>query len=317
MARIAVIDEGYDSYRYEQDLCQKHGYSFAVFSGDRHDRAAKLHFAREAEGILVRWTVVDEKFLEALPHLKAIVRYGTGYDNIDIAAVKARRIRIANVQGYASHSVSDHALMLLLSCCRGVMPAQNSFLASYTQPPFADILELQEMTLGIVGLGRIGGTLCKKSLGLFKRVLACDPYISATRFTELRATACDLPFLLQHSDAISLHCSLTAETRHLIGERQFALMIRRPVLVNTARGPVIDERALWHALQQDRIHSAGLDVFSDEPPQEDMRAVLQHPRVVATGHYGWYSVRAGLEMQKRAADNLLGLLLQRVIDDEL
>ncbi len=317
MPRIAVIDQGYDSYSSEEELCKRYGYEFSVFSGERHDRNAKINFAQNADGLLVRWTVIDDAFLQYLPRLQAIVRYGTGYDNIDVAAVKRRRIRFANVQNYASHSVSDHALMLLLTCSRGLLPAQKDFIAQYTHPPFADILELRDMTLGIVGLGRIGGTLCRKANPLFKQVLASDPYISPQRFDDLQAKSCSLPELLQESDAISLHCNLTEETKHLIGEKEFTLMARRPVFVNTARGPVVEEAALLQALQKNKIHSAGIDVFSDEPPGENMRPVLQHPRVAATGHYAWYSKAAAAAMQKRAAQNLLGLLHGERVEDEI
>lgn len=316
MPRIAVIDEGYDSYAYEERLFEKHGYEFRIFSGERYNRNAKLQFAHEAEGILVRWTIIDGEFLSALPRLRAIVRYGTGYDNIDVRAVKQRKIRFANVQGYASHSVSDHALMLLLSCSRGLLPAQRSFFTGFGQPPFVDILELREMTLGIIGIGRIGSTLCRKARGIFKRILANDPYVPTQRFEELQAEPSNLSRLLQESDAISLHCNLTEETRQLIGEKEFGMMRKRPIIINTSRGPVVDEMALLHALNENKIHSAGLDVFSDEPPGENMKGVLQHPRVVATAHYAWYSVAAGIEMQKRAADNLLGLLQGRDVEDE-
>jgi D-3-phosphoglycerate dehydrogenase / 2-oxoglutarate reductase len=317
MRLIAVIDEGYDSYSYEQELFRQHAYRFEVFAGDRHDRKAKSAFAQNAEGILVRWTVIDENFLNTLPHLRAIVRYGTGYDNIDVQAVKRHGIRFANVQGYASHSVSDHALMLLFACARGLLPGQKTFFTGYTNPPFADILELREMTLGIIGLGRIGSALCRKAQSLFKRVLANDPYVPPQKFAQFQAETCSLSALLQQSDAISLHCNLTKETTHLIKAQELEQMLRRPVLVNTSRGPVLDEQALLPALAGNKIHSLGLDVFSDEPPGENMKAVLQHPRVVATAHYAWYSRAANLDMQKRAAENLLGLLQGKAVEDEL
>ncbi len=317
MSSIVVIDQGYDSYAYEEELFRKHGYEFRVFTGERHDRRAKQDFSRDAVGIFVRWTVIDADFLQTLPHLKAIVRYGTGYDNIDLQEAKRRQIRVANVQGYASHSVSDHALMLLLACARGLLPAQQGFYPNFTQPPFADILELREMTLGIVGLGRIGGALCRKAQSLFKKIIANDPYIPFERFSEVGAERCQLIDILTECDAISLHCNLTEETYHLIGAKEFALMRKRPILINTARGPVVDEIALLPALQENKIHSVGLDVFTDEPPAENMRELLQHPRVVATGHYAWYSLFAARDLQKRAADNLLGLLEGKPVEDEL
>lgn len=314
---IAVIDPGYDSYEYERRLFEENNFGFEVFSGERHDRESKVAFAANAVGILLRWTQVDEAFLLRLPNLKAIVRYGVGYDNIDISAAERHGVRVANVQSYANHAVSDHALALLLSCSRLLPLGQGSLRGNFGKPPFTDIVELANKTLGIIGLGRIGGTLCRKAQPLFGRILAVDPYIPAERFDRLGALQCELRTLLHESDAISLHCNLTHETRSLIDSSAFAMMARRPILVNTARGPIVEEGALLEALRQGAVHSVGMDVYSEEPPGEDMNPLLSHPRVIATGHYAWYSIRSSEILQKRAADNLLALLRGADVEDEL
>lgn len=314
---IAVIDPGYDSYEYEKELFNENGLDFDVFSGEHHDTEGKLAFAVNAVGILVRWTVVDESFLKRLPKVKAIVRYGVGYDNIDIAAVKRNGVRIANVQSYANNSVSDHALALLLGCSRLLPLGQRSLKTDFGKPPSKDIVELADKTLGIIGLGRIGGTLCRKAHPLFGRILATDPYIPAERFGQLGASPCDLQTLLHESDVISVHCNLTQETHHLLDERAFSMMSKRPILVNTARGPIIEEESLLEALQQGIVHSAGMDVYTEEPPDVENDPLLSHPRVIATGHYAWYSTRSSQILQTRAAHNLLGLLSNTEVEDEL
>ncbi len=245
------------------------------------------------------------------PNLKAIVRYGVGYDNIDLDAAKRHGVRVANVQGYANHAVSDHALALLLSCSRLLPLGQRTVKDDFGKPPATDVVEFSNKTLGIVGLGRIGGTFCRKAQPLFERVLAADPYVPAERFDHLGAIQCDFQTLLRESHAISIHCNLTHETHGLFNRSAFSKMEKRPIVVNTARGPVVEAEALLGALHQDMVHSAGLDVFPEEPPGEDMQALLSHPRVIATGHYAWYSIRSSEELQKRAADNLLGLLARR------
>ncbi len=314
---IAVIDAGYSSYDFEKGLFEEHGYRFDVFSGDRQDLEGKLQFAQEATGLLLRWTPVNNAFLSRLPKLKAIVRYGVGYDNVDLAATRGHDIRVANVQSYANHAVSDHALALIFGCARSLPMGQQTVKQQFGKPPVADVFELADRTLGIIGLGRIGGTLCAKAQSLFKTVLATDPYISANRFTQLNATACDLPTLLAQSDVLSLHCNLAEETRGLLGSAAFKMMARQPILVNTARGPLVDAHALLEALEDRTLHSAGLDVYPEEPPGEDLGPLLQHPRVMATGHYAWYSTRSAIELQRRAALNLLGLLAGEPVDDEL
>jgi D-3-phosphoglycerate dehydrogenase len=306
--RLVIIDTGYGGFSYEAEAAARLGATLEVFSGDRHDRDGKIAFARGADGVFVRWTEIDGPFLDALPSVKAVVRYGVGYDNIDVAAATARGVRASNVPGYANHSVSDHALALLLACHRALKAGITGLRSHYNQPPRMDIPELHTMTLGIVGLGRIGGTLSRRGGGLFRRVLACDPYIDAARFEETGAEQAELDTVLRESDAISLHCNLTSETTRLIDAAAIAKMERRPILVNTARGPVVDEEALYEGVQTGAVRAAGLDVYWDEPPLANRDALLNHPQVIATGHYAWYSDRAGDELQRRAAETMVQLL---------
>ena len=175
--------------------------------------------------------------------------------------------------------------------------------------------EVKDLTLGIVGLGRIGGTLSRKACHLFSRVLACDPYIPNARFAAMGATESDLNRLLAESDVVSLHCNLSQETRRIINGAALARMRPRAVLINTSRGPTVDEDELLAALAEERLGAAGLDVFLDEPPQENRDALLAHPRVVATGHYAWYSNAAMKELQARAARNMAAMLRREIPDD--
>lgn len=313
--RVVVIDTGYDDYDQEREILARSGYALELFSGDRLDAAGKAAFACGAAGMFVRWTPVDAAFLDTAATLRAIVRYGVGYDNIVLADAGARGIPVCNVQGYANHSVSDHALALILACVRSLRGGMEQMRPRYAAPPEMHMPELHEMTLGIVGLGRIGGTLCGKARGLFGRVLGCDPYISPARFTELGVLPCSLETLLAESDVISLHCNLTDETRHLLNARTLDAMRPNAVVVNTARGPVVDEEALTAALVSGRVFAAGIDVFEDEPPKSNRDALLAHPRVVATGHYAWYSERASRELQRRAALNLDAMLRGELPED--
>ncbi|MBX7256016.1 MAG: C-terminal binding protein [Candidatus Hydrogenedentes bacterium] len=313
--RVVVIDTGYDSFDQEQAILGASGYSLDVFPGDRHDWAGKAAFAHGADGLLVRWTNVNDAFLDIATTLKAIVRYGVGYDNIDLAAVTARGIPVCNVQGYANHSVSDHALALIFACVRGLRAGMAGLRPHYAAAPTFHMPELHELTLGIVGLGRIGGALCAKARALFGSVVACDPYIPPTRFSELGVESFSLERLLDVSDVVSLHCNLTDETHHLIDAKALGAMRPNAILINTARGPVVDEEALTEALTSGRVFAAGLDVFEDEPPKSNRDEMLAHPRVVATGHYAWYSQRASRELQRRAALNLDALLRGELPED--
>jgi D-3-phosphoglycerate dehydrogenase len=315
MAIVAIVDTGYKSYAYEKDLFGGMGYELKLFQGERTDVEAKRDLARQAEGILVRDTPLGEETFSRAAGLKALVRYGTGYDNIDVAAATSHGIKVANVGGYGNHSVSDHALALMFGCIRGLPAGEKMILSDFGRPPFQDVFELHDKTLGIIGLGRIGGTFCEKARHLFSRVLASDPYIPDEKFTRHGAEKSDLENLLEESHVISLHCNLTPETRQLINRDAFSRMGKRPVLINTARGPVIDADALLEAADGNRIHSAGIDVYENEPAGERQEALVAHPRIITTGHYAWYSDRSMKVMQQRAADNLAAMLRGEAIED--
>jgi len=314
MKKIAIIDTGYESYDCERQLFAAAGYELIIFQGKEKGGTRLFEFAKDAEGILVRDRKVGPAELELMPHLKAIVRYGVGYDNINLEAARERSIRVANVQGYAIHSVSDHALALMFACTRNLQANREG---SFGIPPRKEVLELHHKTLGIIGIGRIGSQLALKASPLFKEIVAYDPYKSLEYMTRLNVTRVALPDLLRESHVISLHCNLTDETRHILDNSGFEMMAQKPVIINTSRGPVIDEQALLKALEDGTVHSAGLDVFEKEPPGKEQAELLGHPLVVTTPHVAWYSENAVKILQKRAAENMAGLLLGKQVDDEL
>jgi D-3-phosphoglycerate dehydrogenase len=315
MARIAILDRGYASYDYEKDRFAAHGHELDIYPGDQGDLDAKISFSQDAEGILVRGTLLDERFFNKASRLRAVVRYGVGYDNVDLEAATRRGIRVANVQGYATQSVSDHALALIYACIRGLPAGQDKVISSFLKPPSTELFELHNKTLGIIGLGRIGSALSRKCEPLFKRILAVDPYIPDGDFTISGAIKSDLDTLFRDCHVISLHCNLTDETRHMVDRRAFRKMELRPVIINTARGEVMDQPALLNALAEDIVHSAGIDVYEHEPPGQHETALFSHPRIIATGHYAWYSETSMTELQKRATENMIALLKGEEIED--
>jgi D-3-phosphoglycerate dehydrogenase len=315
MPKIKVLDTGYDSFAYEQNLFESNGFTFEIFPGEKGDVNGKINFAADAEGLLIRWTEIDGIFLSKMRNLKAIVRYGVGYENIDLDAVNKTNVKVANVQGYGNHAVSDHALAMMYACNRMLPQGQKTIKTNFGAPPEKRILEFHESTLGIIGLGRIGGTLCKKAVHLFHRVIACDPYISEDRFKELGSESVTLEELTCQSDLISIHCNLTDETIGLMNETIFSEARKCPIVINTARGPVIDQNSLLKALNNNQIFRAGIDVFNTELAQELPEEILNHPSIIATGHYAWYSARSHRELQKRAADNLLAMLQGKIPED--
>lgn len=315
--KVAVLDTGYDNYSFEKQLLRQHGYNLEIFEGDKHDLHDKLAFSKDALGIFVRWTKVDDAFLRQCPKLKVIIRYGAGYENVDLDAATRANVTVANVGGYGNHSVSDHALSLTYACARGLFHGVSTLKSNFGKPPFERMFELHRKTLGIIGVGRIGGTLATKAVHLFNHVLAYDPYKPDSRFTDLGVQKTSFDSLLWNSDVISLHCNLTDETRNMIDKTAFEKMNKTPIIVNTSRGPVIEARALLNALDSEKVFMAGLDVYDSEIPEEIPEEILSHPRTVTTGHYAWYSENSIAELQKRAAQNMVALLEGKEIEDKL
>jgi lactate dehydrogenase-like 2-hydroxyacid dehydrogenase len=163
MPRIKVLDTGYDSFNYEEQLFKSNGYEFEIWPGEKGDVIGKMNFASDADGLLIRWTEIDERFLSKMKNLKAIVRYGVGYENIDLEAVTKAGVKTANVQDYANHAVSDHALALMYACNRLLPQGQKEIREIFGAPPEKRILDFHECTLGIIGLGRIGRSTLSKS----------------------------------------------------------------------------------------------------------------------------------------------------------
>ncbi len=312
---IVILDSGYKSYAFEKELFEKGGFSLKIHPTYKGVQSEKRDFAQNADGILVRHTTIDEAFLSGMKNLKAVVRYGVGYDNVDVEACSQYGVKVANVQGYGNQSVSDHAIALLFSCSRALWDPKFQVLQKFGSPPASDIFELHDKTLGIIGIGRIGSAFCKKASPFFHQVLAYDPYKPEDYFKELSAQKVGLDELLKNSDVISLHCTLTAETAHVLDSEAFLKMDKKPVIINTSRGEVICEKALLEALNSGKIHSAGLDVYEDEPTTDKQNELINHSRTICTGHYAWYSDRAAQELQRRAALNLFNFLTGNPVED--
>ncbi len=312
---IVILDSGYKSYEFEHSVFNKDEFHLKIHPAYKGDKDEKAAFAREAHGILVRHTVIDADFLLKMKNLKAVVRYGVGYDNVDVDACTRHGIKVANVQGYANHAVAEHALALMLSCSRGLWDTKKQITTRFASPPVEDIFELHDKTLGIIGLGRIGSEFSRKAAPLFREIIASDPYKPESFFIGLKVRKVTFLELLKQSHVISIHCNLTPETDRLLNEEAFKKMKCRPVIINTARGEIIDEKALLNALIKQQVHSAGLDVYENEPATDVQIPLTDHPRTICTGHYAWYSDHAARELQKRAAKNLHDLLKGIPVED--
>jgi D-3-phosphoglycerate dehydrogenase / 2-oxoglutarate reductase len=249
---------------------------------------------------------------------RIICNYGAGYDNVDVAAATERGIMVANTRGYGDEEVADHTLTLLLALARRLAPQLRALDAAATgdepvpwsHTSYVPIRRLSRQVLGIVGFGRIGQRLAQKALGIGLRVVAADPLVPAGVAAEQGVALLPLTELLAQADFVSIHTPLSAATRHLIGSAQLARMKTSAYLINCARGPIVDQQALLHALHSGRLAGAALDVLDEEPPAPAVvRELLAFPMVLVTPHLAWYSEESVADRRRLAAETVAQALL--------
>jgi C-terminal binding protein len=273
---------------------------------DEADVAAR---AAAADVLLVFHDIkLTERSIAALAKCRGIVRCGVGFDNVDLKAAGGRGIVVCNVPDYGTEEVADHALMLLLALARRLLPAEQSVRAGrWDATTVFGTPRLRGRTLGLIGCGRIGTAMALRAKALGMRVVFYDPYKPDGLEKALGVERCwRLDDLLTQSQFLSLHCPLTAETRHILNAETLTRLPAGAYVVNTARGPCIDAPALLDAVDSGQVAYAGLDVVEREPLDDER--LRRHPRVLLTPHAAFYSVEAFAEMRTKGAEEGLRLL---------
>lgn len=288
-------------------LQQEH--TVAFHAEDRPmERSRLLEMVGDKQGLLCMITDrIDEELLQYAPRLKAIANMAVGYDNIDVAAASRKGIPVSNTPGVLTDATADLAFALILAVARRVVEGDHMTREGgfrFWAPMYFLGHEVSGKTLGIIGLGRIGKAVARRAQGFGMEVL----YHSRTKISleeerERGVTYCDMDVLLSRADFVSVHVPLTPDTHHLVGEKELAMMRTSAYLINTSRGPVVDERALLAALEKGEIAGAGLDVYEKEPTLTP--GLSERNNVILLPHIGSATVETRTRMACKAAENLL------------
>ena len=300
--KVLITDYDFKDLDLEFDLYRDAGIEVVTAQCKSEDDV--IAASDGCQGLLVQYAPVGAKVFAARPGIRIVSRYGAGFDTVNTAAAKKHGVWVANSPDYGVGEVATHALAMTLTLLRHIAFYDRDVRAGqwhYTSP--GTMRRVSNMTLGILGLGRIGKRMAHVGRNCFGRVIACDPYIIDGDFPAYVGRV-DLSNLFRESDAISLHVPLTDETRAMVNSGVLKLMRPGSVLVNTARGAVVNIDDLLAALDAGTLDGAALDVLPVEPPAPE-HPILKHPRVLLTPHSAFYSVEAEKELRRKGAQNLI------------
>jgi len=307
--KVLVADYAWPSLAVEQAVLAQVGAELVVAqSGDEAELVA-LAQKHDVTAVMVNWKEVTPAVLTAAPNCQIVARFGVGVDNIAVETATERGIVVANVPDYCYEETSDHALALVMALGRNLIPLVNDTKRGnwdlHVSPrPFA---RLDTQTVGVVGYGRIGQALAEKARGIGMRVIAYTPRLTPDRVADGIEATQDLGYLLAQSDYVSLHLPAHAGTAKLMNAAMFEQMKPTAYLINTARGAVVDEDALYDALQSGQIAGAALDVISTEYAQSGNK-LLGLDNVWITPHAAFYSPTAIADLSQKTAENVAAVL---------
>ncbi len=305
--KVVILDDRYDSYQFEKDVLEPAG--ITVINIRAQTAAEIIPAICDADGICVNLTPMPAAVIAALAQCRVIARYGVGYDNVDVAAATAKKIWVANVTDYCDEDVSDQAFALFMSCVRKIAQRDRQLRVGIndiksTSPQY----RIKGRTFVLCGFGRIARTLHRKLSGFnLGRVLVVDPFVDADAIRAAGAEKADLETALREGDFFSIHMPLNEKTRHLFNEAAFRAMKPTAMVINTSRGPIIDEAALYRALTEGWIDGAGLDVFAEEPVAKD-HPLLTLDNITVSGHTGFYTEESMQELKTKTAANVKAVL---------
>ncbi len=297
--RIVITDHGFDDIERERGVIEQAGFLLEV--AECRTAQDVISCAQAADALLVQWAPVTAEVLAASPRCKLVVRYGIGFDNIDIAAANDAGVAVCNVPDYCIDEVADHTIAMVLSLSRQLHQVDARVRSgTWRIVPDRRLPAARDMTFGTLGFGRVARAVMDRAAAFGFARIAYDPAGVAAPGVE----SVTLSRLLRESDVISLHAPLTAETRHVINDEALAGMKRDSILVNTGRGGLVDLDALADSLRTGHLGGAGLDVYEEEPLPITHR-IRDAPNAILTSHVAWYSEQSVPRLQVMAAEEVV------------
>ena len=253
------------------------------------------------------YALISRRVIANLRKCKVIVKYAVGINNVDLEAATEKGIYVANVPNYCIEEASTHTIALLLNLIRKILIYDKAIKKGNWNPLIANpVFRMKDRTLGIIGFGNIGKRVAEKIQSFGLSLLVHDPRVSERTISDYNAKKVDLHHLLRQSDFISLHCPLNNSTKHLIDVKEIDMMKKEAVLINTSRGEIINQKALFEALREEKIAGAALDVLEKDPP--DLSEIIRADNVIYTPHVAWNSIEAEMDLRKIAAQEVKRVL---------
>lgn len=307
--QVLVSDKRHVSYDIERDLLS--GCDAELVIANCKTEQDMINVCKNADGILLDMAPMTQGVVAVLEKCKIISRYGVGYDNVDVEACTRKGIKVANVPDYCEEDVSDHTLALLFSCIRQIPFRDRRIRNGEWNIYYPNTFRVKGKNLSILGFGRIAQALARKVSGLgLANIFVYDPYVDENKIVAMGGRKVNLRTAIVEADYLTLHMPVTDETRGMVNSAFLSLMKPSAILINTARGALVDDEALISALKEKRIAFAGIDTHNSEPITAD-NPYLALENCILTDHTGFNTEESVIELKTKAAQNICDMLNNR------
>jgi D-3-phosphoglycerate dehydrogenase len=309
--KIVITDCDHGFYDPEEEIIREAGYELDIFQC--REPGEVLQITKNADAIICQYAEINREVLHSVQKCKVVARYGVGLDNIDVKAATEMGIQIVHTPYFCFVDVADHTMGLILALSRQIIRLNNT-MKSNPNKNYGELLKYlknvdrpREQTIGIIGFGKVGGEVAKRAISFGYKVITYDPYVPQEIISAQGVRKVELSELFRKSDIVTIHAPLNNETRKMIGSKALELMKETAYLVNTARGPIVDERALIEALQVHKLAGAALDVTEEEPIPNN-HPFLKMENVILTPHVSFYSRTSIYDLKTKVAQYAINAL---------